>query len=171
MLKITDTQNGNVRWILTEQERYSLSSQEAKDFVKDKINNLNKYISKDDRAICFFSEKPLVHYGEAKNGENQGWYFNVEKDGRMYPCMYSIEGNLSGIAKEAYTLLIWRQDVSSGYTEHIGDDIRNGIRISVKDTTYNEIQDYRLNPIQNEIAEEVALTMENAAHVKRWMLK
>jgi len=91
--------NGELSYILTEQERVSLVGNKIKQLLQNKLNNIEKYA---ECKIDFFTDKEV--------DEDNKWYFNVEKDGKMYTCIHDNEnffGDFTDEEKEL-SLLMWR---------------------------------------------------------------
>lgn len=177
MLKVKKN-NGEVYYVLTEQERYFLASQEAKDLVQYKLNNIEKYIEKEDKGICFFTDKPIVHFNHAQKDKIEGWEFCVNKNDVIYNCLYVLNNDYyNDIEKEAKYFLMWRCGLDGGYIEIVGDykDI-NGKIYSVENTKYNECEEWYFdkennNMYKDEIAEEIELTEFNKEEIRQWFLR
>mgnify|MGYP000893333799 CR=1 FL=1 len=173
MLKVTN-KKGNISYILTEQEKQLLISEECKNFIKEKLNNINKYVQNKDEGICFFTDKPVVHCNEASSKDIQGWGFNVNKDGKLYNCLYALNIEYNKIEKEALYFMMWRYGDEKSYIEVIGDYIENGNIYSVRDTKYNEckewLDDMAKGNHKDETAEKIELNKYNKEEIRQWFL-
>jgi hypothetical protein len=162
MLKITNKEN-KVSYILTEAERVSLASKESIDLVNSKINEIEKYT---DTNIDFFT-------GNEVKEENL-WYFNVSKGGKLYTCVYDNNHQPEDlIQREVRLLLMWRFEFGPfTYTEVIGEYIDSDYHYSVQVTDYCDVYDYIHSQHKNEGEkfEEIVLTGENKMEVREDIL-
>ena len=161
MLKITK-QNGEVNYILEEKERVKLPDQQATELLKDRLNNIEKYITKNDKGICFFTNKEVEH-------DLSGWYFNVEIEGKMHQCMY--DNNIDK-TDDGYELMfyMWRNGDSGSYTEHIGNCINlDGTITTVDDTNYSDVEEYYSE--KGEEKQYLKLTNININDVRQYYFK
>lgn len=151
--------NGELSYILTERERVSLVGNKIKQLLQNKLNNIEKYA---ECKIDFFTDKEV--------DEDNKWYFNVEKDGKMYTCIYDNEnffGDFSDEEKEL-SLLMWRYsdelDKGSSYTEVIGKYIDNkGNIYTVENTFYNDCDDVEEKYFKS--IEEIELNNQNKEEI------
>jgi hypothetical protein len=176
MLRITNPENNEIRYILTEAERASLASQEAKDFLQARLDDINSYIAT-DTGICFFTGVALTNEDGCKDTAF-GYYFNVEKEGKIYQCMYAVDHDFEGIALEAFRLLMWRHNCGGGgcscYTEHIGNWFVDGNLVTVETTNYSDCDEWYLYKVEQEKgdqAEKVELNDSNREEIRAYMLK
>jgi hypothetical protein len=127
----------NFQYILTEEERVSLASEEAKTYLASRIDQVEYYAK--NKQLDFFTglEVPI----------DDRWYFNVEKDGKIYECVYNNEAFYNDeVARECRALLMWRyaDEQGFGYIEVIGNMVdRVGELYPVNTTHYNECREYK----------------------------
>jgi hypothetical protein len=162
MLKIVD-KNGNISYKLTESERVSLVSDEAKSLISERLHNLDKFINSN---IDFFTEKEVK--------ETDKWYFTVFSNGQAYDCIYDNEHEPEKIIEKEAKLLMWRHGFNSfSYVEVVGDYIEDGkVYKPTDEVIYNDCLDY-LNCNDRdatEFYEEIELNEINTDEVKDWLL-
>lgn len=164
MLKITN-KNNEVSYVLTEVERKYLASQAAVELVNERLKELEKFVGSD---IDFFTKKTVK--------EDNKWFFNVSKDGVLYSCIYDNEHMpVDPIEKEAAYFLMWRYELSGGYTENIGNYIEGNKSYSVEETKYNDCNMWYFDKEnnrchENEVAEEVELNETNKEQIYNWFM-
>jgi hypothetical protein len=159
MLKVNN--ESKTEYILTEGERVSLASQAAKNFVQDKLNYIEKYANSD---IDFFTGK--------KVDEDNIWYFNVNKNGKLFSCVYDNEHEPSDLVqKEARQLLMWRHGDNCSYVETIGDYIENNkIYKANEETEYNDCVEYLAGESMNSTYEKLELNENNKEEIRNYLL-
>lgn len=156
---------GEIDYILTEQERASLASAEAKEFIDQKLRNIHKY---EGTNIDFFTDR------EIEAGDE--YYFNVNVNGVLYSnCVYDNEdrSGYTGLALEAYRFLVWRHSFggsSSSYTETVGNYIEDGKVYTVEDTEYNDCVGYEPYMREGCTVENMPLDDFNREVVRHYML-
>lgn len=163
MLKIIH-ENQEVRYILSEKERVSLASPDAVRFVEEKIKNIDAYV---DKNIDFFTGKEVK--------DENIWYFNVNKDGKMYTCIYDNEHEPeSAIEKEAKYFLMWRHGDNYSYVETIGDYIEEGKIYKAEDEEgYDDCKGYLQNKhrYKSESFEKIELNGLNKDSIRRYFIR
>lgn len=153
--------NGDVSYILTEKERVSLVGDKVKETLQKKLNKIEKYA---ECNIDFFTDKEVK--------EDNKWYFEVEKDGKSYTCIYDNE-HMGSYEKEdqELTLLMWRYndtESNASYVEVIGNYIDNKESVyTVDDTGYNDCEEVEEKYFKS--VEEVELNNNNREEVLRNM--
>lgn len=161
MLKITK-QNNEVHYILEEKERVKLPTQQTMKLLKEKLNNIEKYIVEGEKGMCFFTDKEV-------ESDLTGWYFNVEIDDKMYQCMYDNDFISNDIEYELM-FYMWRNGDGGSYTEHIGNciDLDRSIT-TVEDTNYSDVEEYYSE--KGETKEYIKLTNDNIEEVRQYYFK
>ena len=158
MLKVMAGEN--VSYIFTEKERASFASKESIDFIKGRLDNLDNFKG---AKIDFFTGKDIK--------EDNACNFNVEKDGVMYSCVYDSEHEPENkIQREARKFLMWRYGDSGYYYEVIGKYIDGDEITTVKNTPYNDCEDYihRFKEgLETDQYEELELNESNREELKK----